>query len=113
MKVSRKDFEEIVYRKFQLLPSVIRQNLDNVEIFIQEEPPAGQFLGLYQGVPFPKRKNPGYSLILPDKIFLYQGPIQRASRNQEELEKMIEQVLFHEVGHYLGLTEKQLRQMQL
>ncbi|HOJ39622.1 MAG TPA: metallopeptidase family protein [bacterium] len=113
MRLSRKDFEEIVYRKFQQLPSLVRKNLDNVEIFVEQEPPEGNLLGLYHGIPYPHRKNPGYSLVLPDKIFLYQGPIERSCRNRQELEERVQQVLFHEVGHYLGLTEQQLRQMSL
>lgn len=80
---------------------------------MEQEPSAENLLGLYQGVPFPHRKNPGYSLVMPDKIFLYQGPIERSCQNQKQLEEKVEQVLFHEIGHYLGLSEGKLRQMKL
>ena len=112
MEITKKEFEEIVSAKIDILPDIIKQRLENLEFFV-EESPSPSLLGLYQGIPFPKRKNPGYSLVMPDKIILFKKSIEKGCRTKEELEKRIERVLFHEIGHYLGLDEKDLRKLNL
>ena len=111
MRVRKQDFEQIVYQKLDALPKQLQEKIDNVAVFVVPDPPAPRILGLYQGVPFPKRKNPGYSLIMPDKILLFQHPIQAACATPEQLERLIDDVLLHEIGHYLGLSERQLRDL--
>ncbi len=113
LMVSRREFEDIVYQKYEELPSEILDRLENVELFVEDEPPGRSLWGLYHGIPFPDRKNPGYSLVMPDKIILYRRPITRSCRTRAQLIKRIEQVLYHEVGHYLGLDEDELRDMGL
>ncbi len=112
MKITKEEFEEIVAAKRDSLPRVIKDRIENVEFFV-EEGTTPNLLGLYHGIPYPRRKNPGYSLVMPDKIILFKGPIERGCRTREELEKRIEKVLFHEIGHYLGLNEEQLRKLSL
>ncbi|MCM8762156.1 MAG: metallopeptidase family protein [Candidatus Omnitrophica bacterium] len=112
MKITKTEFEEIMAEKFDKLPDIIKTRLENVEFFV-EESDAPYLLGLYHGIPFPKRKNPGYSLVMPDKIILFKGSIEKGCRTREELEEKIEKVLFHEIGHYLGLDEDQLKKLNL
>ena len=112
MEITKEEFEEIVAEKRESLPKVIRDRIENVEFFV-EEGISPNLLGLYHGIPFPHRKNPGYSLVMPDKITLFKGPIERTCRTRQQLEKRIEKVLFHEIGHYLGLNEEDLRKMSL
>lgn len=112
MKISKEKFEEIVYQKFLKIPKRIRERIENLEIIIEEKPSI-KFLGLYHGVPFPKRKTSSYSLILPDRIILFKRDIENNCDTEGEIEKMIEKVLFHEIGHYLGLNEKELRKLGL
>jgi predicted Zn-dependent protease with MMP-like domain len=112
MTVTKEEFEEIVAEKRESLPEVIQNRIENVEFFV-EEGKSPNLLGLYHGIPFPKRKNPGYTLVMPDKITLFKGPIERGCRTREQLKKRIETVLFHEIGHYLGLDEDDLRKMSL
>lgn len=112
MVVTKQEFEEIVAGVWELLPERIKKKLENIEFFV-EEGTYSNILGFYHGVPFPKRKNPGYSLIMPDKIVLLKDNIERGCRTKGELKKRIETVLLHEIGHYLGLDEYQLRKMNL
>ncbi len=112
MKISKEKFEEIVYRKFMEIPKEIRDKIENLAIIIEDSPPTN-FLGLYHGVPFPKRKTPAYSLVLPDKIIIYKNSIENYCQTEEEIENMIGKVLLHEIGHYLGLNEIQLKKMDL
>lgn len=113
MKISKEKFEEIVSKKLLKLPDEIKKKLENIEFFVEEKEFSPNVLGFYHGVPFPKRKNPGYSLVLPDKIVLFKKNIERRCRTETELEERIEKVLLHEIGHYLGLNEYQLRKMGL
>ena len=113
MNISKEEFEKIVYQKLESLPKFFLEKLENIEIFVEEKPFSQNVLGLYQGVPFPHRKNPGYSFVMPDKIILYKKIIERGCRNKKDIEEKIETVLFHELGHYLGLNEYQLRKMNL
>jgi len=113
MHLEKEEFEEIVYQKLELLPSEFRDRLENIEIFVDDGTGNGPFFGLYEGIPFPHRKNPGYSLVMPDKIILFQKEIERSCRTREQLEKKIERVLFHEIGHYFGMDEDELRRMKL
>ncbi|MGB9600115.1 MAG: metallopeptidase family protein, partial [Myxococcota bacterium] len=85
--------------KIDILPDVIKKRIENVEFFV-EESGSPYLLGLYHGIPYPKRKSPGYSLVMPDKIILFKNPIERGCKTREEIEKRIEKVLFHEIGHY-------------
>lgn len=112
MTITKEEFEEIVADKKESLPKVIKDKIENVEFFV-EEGTSPNLLGLYHGIPYPKRKNPGYSLVMPDKITLFKGPIEHGCRTREQLERRIEKVLFHEIGHYLGLDEEDLRKLSL
>lgn len=113
MNISKEKFEEIVYKKLNNLPEEIKRKLENIEFFVEEKAPSYSILGLYHGIPFPKRKNPGYSLVLPDRIILYKRNIEKGCETEEQLIKRIEKVLLHEIGHYLGLSEFQLRKLGL
>jgi len=113
MKLTKEEFEKIVYQKLGNLPKFFLKKLENIEIFVEEKPFSQNVLGLYHGIPFPRRKNPGYSFVMPDKIILYKNTIERGCKNKKDIEKKIETVLFHEIGHYLGLNEYQLRKMNL
>ncbi len=113
MKIPKEKFEEIVGRKLSELPEEIRNKLENVEFFVEEKSPSPYILGFYHGVPFPYRKNPGYSFVMPDKIILFKSTIERNCRTEKELEEKIGKVLLHEIGHYLGLSEKEIRKLSL
>ena len=68
-------FEEAIDEALNSLPAELRAALSNVEIIVEDEPPDGQpLLGLYRGIPLPKRTS-NYSGVLPDKISIYRGPI--------------------------------------
>jgi predicted Zn-dependent protease with MMP-like domain len=112
MKISKEKFEEILYKKFMEIPKKIRDKIENLAIIVEESAPTN-FLGLYHGVPFPKRKTPSYSLVLPDRIIIYKKNIENYCQTEEEIENMIEKVLLHEIGHYLGLDEKSLKKFGL
>ena len=102
-------FDQLVTDALDDLPDDIREQMTNVAVTVEDEPPPGQnLLGLYQGVPLPQRST-FHQMVMPDKITLYQGPIERAARNEEDLARVVYDTLWHEVAHYFGLNERQVR----
>ncbi len=91
------------------LPAELRTAMSNVEIVVEDEPPAGQrLLGLYQGVPLSQRTST-YSGVLPDKISIFGGPITRlAGGDADRLHREIRRVVLHEIAHHFGISDERL-----
>jgi predicted Zn-dependent protease with MMP-like domain len=117
--MEREKFEALVARAIDNLPSEFQRKLENVDIVVEEWPTLGQLgrakrihrtqlLGLYQGVPQTKRGR-GYGLVLPDKISIFQKPIEAQCRFGDEIEAKIGEVVRHEIAHHFGLDERTLR----
>lgn len=98
------------------LPPDIKSNLHNVEFLIEDIPSpdivettgSRHLLGLYHGVPLNKRGR-GYSFVLPDRIILYYRNISRISRTLEDWKENVREVVLHEIGHYFGFNEAEIR----
>jgi predicted Zn-dependent protease with MMP-like domain len=117
-----RSFEQLVERAYQRIPKYYLRRIQNVVIVVEQEPsesalrsagvPQGStLLGLYHGVPLTKRTS-AYSS-LPDRISIYQGPLERAAAGPAELERMVEDTLWHEIGHYFGLNEAEVRRAEM
>ena len=118
--VGRGAFERMVKRAMQTLPQELKDQLENVAFIVEDEPSDlpdeweeddQDLLGLYHGV---SRKNRGfwYGNTLPDRILIYQRPLERISTSLPELEENIRQTVVHEVGHYFGFDEEELRELE-
>src|SRR5262249_35736734 len=65
-------------------------------------------LGLYEGRPLTVRSvSDGF--VMPDRITIFQGPHERLARSPEHLRELVEDTLWHEVAHYFGMDERQVR----
>jgi predicted Zn-dependent protease with MMP-like domain len=102
------EFDEIVERAIRKIPRTFRRQLDNLVFVVESEPPRPGLLGLYEGVPLTER-SVHHSFRMPDKITIYQRPHERMARDRHHLEKMVEETVWHEVAHYFGMDEKQVR----
>jgi predicted Zn-dependent protease with MMP-like domain len=102
-------FEEAIDDALSSLPADLRAAMSNVEIVVEDEPPDGRpLLGLYHGVPLPRRSS-RYSGVLPDKISIFRGPITRlAARDADRLRREIRHVVLHEIAHHFGITDARL-----
>lgn len=102
-------FAESVQAALDSLPLDLRDAISNVEIVIEDEPPAGQrLLGLYRGVPLTRRGS-AYGGVLPDKITVFRGPIERLfGSDTERLRREIRHVVLHEVAHHFGISDARL-----
>lgn len=107
--MTRTDFEEIVVATIKALPKFLGSKLENIEIVIEDEPIEEKgLLGLYQGVPL-KKRGFWYGNVMPDKITLFKNNIERLCQNEDELKELIRRVVIHEIGHYFGFGEDDLR----
>jgi predicted Zn-dependent protease with MMP-like domain len=111
------EFERLVVEALGDLPVEFAEKLDNVDVIIEYEPTPAQMrkmrlragsllLGLYEGIPKTKRAN--YSMVLPDKITIFQYPIERVCSNQEEIKEAVRRTVLHEIGHHFGMSEEEL-----
>jgi predicted Zn-dependent protease with MMP-like domain len=119
--MNRQTFERLVAEALDELPNEFQGKLDNVEVTVEDWPdrdtlrlagvrhPAS-LLGFYHGVPQTKRTH-HYGLVLPDKISLYQRPIEMYCHTPEEVRSTIHRVLLHELGHHFGLSDDRLREI--
>ena len=105
------EFEEVVDKAVEDLPDELRDAMSNVEVVVEDEPPAGMPLfGLYQGVPLTRRTS-AYAA-LPDKISIYRGPlVRRYGDDPEQLRLMIRRVVLHEIAHHFGISDERLHEL--
>ena len=120
--MNRTAFEQLVADALQTIPRRFRDAMSNLAIVVEDEPsdelledmdiePPGTLLGLYQGVPLTER-HWGYGNTLPDRILLFQGPLERESEDDDDLVVGIGETLIHEVGHYFGLSEEEIEEIE-
>ncbi|MBJ7338222.1 metallopeptidase family protein [Mycolicibacterium sp.] len=102
-------FDDAIDDALSSLPADLRAAISNVEIVVEDEPPAGQpLLGLYRGVPLPQRTGM-YSGVLPDKISIFSGPITRlAAGDTDRLRREVRHVVLHEIAHHFGISDERL-----
>lgn len=109
-EVSEERFRQFVADALDSLPDWVLDEMDNVQVFVEDEPPADQptLLGLYNGVPLLHR-GVSYSNVLPDSVTLYQGTIERAAQSEgTELRDVIFHTLAHELAHHFGISDERL-----
>ncbi len=72
-------------------------------------PPGGTLFGLYEGIPLTER-GAGFPLH-PDRIWIFQAPIEDHCRNEDEIREEIKTTIVHEVGHFFGLDDDYLEDL--
>ncbi len=122
--MKKHNFEQLISEAISALPEHGRKAMENVAFVIEGEAWRKKtneigirvdevLLGLYEGVPKTKR-GAGYSGVLPDKITIFQQPIEKsAGRDEKELKRLVYEVVWHEVGHHLGFDEKEIRALEV
>ena len=122
MKLTRREFEEVVVSALKRLPKFFKNKMENVDVVVEDRASQDllsemglrspfELLGLYQGVPL-DRRGFYYGNVLPDKITLFQIPIESICKTREEIEEKVREVVIHEVGHYFGLDDEKLRELE-
>jgi predicted Zn-dependent protease with MMP-like domain len=109
--LSAAEFDRLVEAAFRDIPKRFRRRLENVAIIVEQEPSRPGLLGLYQGHPL-TRRSVFQGFTMPDRITIYQGPHERMSRTPDELKKMVADTIWHEIAHYFGMDEPQVRRAE-
>ena len=78
---------------------------------VEKEPPRPGLLGLYHGRPLTVR-SVSDPFAMPDTITIYQGPHERMARSKTELEQAVADTIWHEIAHYFGMDEPQVRRAE-
>ena len=121
ISISREQFERLVHKALSDIPLDIRLSIQNVDIVVDNVASMNQIagtgienemelLGLYEGIPITERY--GYDMVLPDKITLFQKPIESICDNQEQITEEISKTLIHEIAHHFGLDDNHLDQLK-
>jgi predicted Zn-dependent protease with MMP-like domain len=119
--MDRVAFESLVVKAIDNLPEEFKQKMENVDVTIEDLPGRRQLskmklrepyqlLGLYEGVPQTQRGQ-GYTMVLPDKITIFQKSIEARCRNEKQIEIEIGRVVRHELAHHFGITDEELRKI--
>jgi predicted Zn-dependent protease with MMP-like domain len=103
----RRQFEQLVVEAMSALPDDIKRRIENVAIVVEDDPRGESVLGLYQGIALPERAE-SYHLAAPDTITIFRRSILAAATTREEVLKEIRDTVVHEVGHYFGISEREL-----
>ena len=120
--MTRKEFEELVVVALKRIPKFFKKRMKNVDVVVEDRASRDllsemrlrspfELLGLYQGIPL-NRRGFYYGNVLPDKITLFQIPIESMCETEEEIKEKVREVVIHEVGHYFGLSDKRLRELE-
>ena len=121
--MNRKRFERLVEEALATIPPRFRAAVQNVAVIVEEEPspelleqmgiePPDTLFGLYQGTPLTERRWAQGSAE-PDRIVIFQGPVEDACEGDEdEIVVTIGETVIHEFGHYFGLSEEEIEEIE-
>jgi len=113
------EFDGLVAEAFARIPTRFRRRMKNVALMVEAEPTpeqltrgrvprSGTLLGLYEGRPL-TRRSVFESFAMPDRIVIFQGPHERLARSPEHMAQMVADTVWHEIAHYFGMNETQVR----
>ena len=121
--MTREEFRELVEEAIDTIPLRFAREVRNLAIVIEDEPsealldemdmgPDDILLGLYQGTPINER-GWGYGNQLPDRITLFQNSIEEDCNDDDgEIVIAIGETLIHELGHYFGMSEEEIMEIE-
>ena len=120
--MDRERFEWLVAEVVDSLPEEFQTKLENIDVVVEDQPTLSQLaevrlkrwetlLGLYQGVPLTKRSR-HYGMVVPDKITIFQKPIEAKCKSDTEVKAEIRRVVQHEIAHHFGIGDARLRQLE-
>ncbi len=120
-EVDRETFEGLVTSAVEDLPNKFRDRVTNLEFAVEDLAGSDDYarvgggrgrtlLGVYRGIPLPRRGR-RYNMTLPDRIVIFQQPIQRLARNEADLSERVRHVVRHEIAHYFGISDERLREI--
>jgi predicted Zn-dependent protease with MMP-like domain len=120
--MTRERFTQLVEEALREIPRRFRREMKNVAVIVEDEParellqelevePGDTLFGLYQGTPLPER-GWAFGNTLPDRISIFQRPIEEACEDDEEIRDCVAETVIHEFGHYFGMSEAEIEEIE-
>jgi predicted Zn-dependent protease with MMP-like domain len=120
--MTRREFEALVERALRKLPRQFRERLANIAVVVEDWPddrtlaemgiePPDTLYGLYQGIDLTHRDS-SYGNVLPDTVTIYQGPIEEDCADEAEMAQVVRETVVHEIGHFFGLDDDTMHQIE-
>ena len=112
LDMTRARFEELVSDALDLVPPELARLMDNVVVFVEDEPPPGdpELLGVYDGTPLTERGE-WYAGSLPDRITIFRLPTLRICETEDEVVEEVEITVVHEIAHHFGIDDERLHDL--
>ncbi len=118
--MTRVQFERLVRQAMERIPEALIRHVDNVDIVVEDAPTHEQLvgsgiedgsllLGLYEGLPLTERTD--YSMVLPDKITLFQQPIESICSTEADIVREVQDTVVHEIAHHFGIDDERLHEL--
>jgi predicted Zn-dependent protease with MMP-like domain len=119
----RHEFEKLVLEALAKLPAEFQEHVRNLDVVVRWRPSLAErreagsdsgdtLFGLYLGIPLSER-GAYYNMALPDQIIIYQQAHERFCSSREEMVEEVRKTVLHELGHYLGIDEERLEELDL
>jgi predicted Zn-dependent protease with MMP-like domain len=120
--MTRERFTKLVEEALREIPRRFQAAMKNVAVVVEDEPsqelledmemePDDTLFGLYHGTPLTER-DAYYGNTLPDRISIYQRPIEEACEDEDEIRQCVAETVIHEFGHYFGLSEEEIEEIE-
>jgi predicted Zn-dependent protease with MMP-like domain len=120
--MTRQKFTKLVEEALRDIPRQFRDAMRNVAVVVEDEPspdvledlemePDDTLFGLYHGTPLTQRDST-YGNTLPDRISIYQFPIEDACEDEDDIRQCVAETVIHEFGHYFGLSEEEIEEIE-
>ena len=120
--MDRERFEQLVAQAVESLPGEFLERMENIDLVVEDYPSAAQLrsvglrrrdtlLGLYEGVPL-VRRGAHYGMVAPDKITIFQKPVEARCRSESAIRSEIRDVVIHEIAHHFGISDARMRELR-
>jgi predicted Zn-dependent protease with MMP-like domain len=118
VEVERRRFRQLVADALDNIPEDLGEMMENVAVLVEDWPSRrqlagvrGTLLGLYEGVDLTRRSPLSYGGVMPDRIYVFRGPISSLARSEEELVDLVTTTVIHEVAHHFGISDARLAEL--
>ncbi len=110
--MDRERFEELVSDALDTVPVELLDLVDNCVVLVEDEPPPEDpdLLGLYDGIALTERDS-SYTMVVPDRIFVYRGPLTRMCASEDEVVEEVRITVVHEIAHHFGIDDDRLHEL--
>jgi predicted Zn-dependent protease with MMP-like domain len=112
IRLSRGEFDNLVEKGIAAIPARFRSRMRNIVIVVEPYGPSSDLLGLYEGRPATERSTSSPGFEEPDRVRIFQRAHERMAHSRAQLERMVADTVWHEIGHFFGLSEAEIHAVE-